>query len=52
MVKKILSSSVKPINRVMDAWEIIQNKLPADMNVQPIINYFKSTWVNGYEYIR
>ena len=32
-LKTILSLPVIPINRVMGAWEIIQNKLPADMNV-------------------
>ena len=45
--KMILSLAVVPVNRVMEAWNIIINKLPADLNVQPIINYFYSIWING-----
>ena len=47
-LKMILSLPVIPVDRLMDAWRIIKNNRPADLNVQPIIDYFKSKWVNGY----
>jgi hypothetical protein len=36
-----------PSTSYKQAWEIIKNSKPKGVNVQPIINYFESTWING-----
>ena len=45
----ILSLPVIPAHLVIDAWTIIKNKLPSDLNVQPIIDYFNSVWLRKFD---
>ena len=42
-----LSLPVIPVHHIQDAWNIIVNDLPIDINVRPIIEYFKRIWLNG-----
>ena len=48
-LKMILSLPVIPAHLVIDAWTIIKNKLPSDLNVQPIIDYFNSVWLRKFD---
>ena len=43
--KMILSLQVVPMSRLMEAWSIIINKLSANINVQPMIDYFNALWI-------
>ena len=46
-LKMILALPVVPVGRIFEAWEIIKTKAPTNLNVQPIIDYFNDTLLNG-----
>ena len=43
----VLSLPEIAVHHIQDAWNIIINDLPIDINVRPIIEYFNKIWLDG-----
>ena len=46
-IRMVLSLPVIPVHHIQDAWNVIVNDLPIDINVRPIIESLKKIWLNG-----
>ena len=41
------SLAVVPIDRFIEAYNIVKMNQPSDIDVKPILKYFENTWING-----